>query len=257
MNICHHIGCLAFLLIFMSCESESNSRTNNDHLTPPDDTLSTYSPSNEGKLHFLLDATDFAVDHLFAKADPDTAMIRIPDTILNKYLYPLAALYDSRDSIPLLDTLIIMKNIHNKVSSNYGLALNVDTLQEWVHNLKIGTFPTGNTTVDSLTTTFSLNFSPPSLWDFHGYPWFFVSHPPLNVRALANAFAKVPGVVYAGPNHYYNFSTKLEMHLSTEADSINMYYGYGNCIGGCSGYERWIFIVYKNRRVVYAGYKRE
>ena len=212
-----------------------------------------YRPTNDARNHFLLDATDFAVDELFASMSPDTSKIFIADSMLIKYLYPLACLYDSRDSIPLLDTLIMQKDIHKEYISNFSLSFLVDTTYEWVQNVKHGVSPTGNNTVDSLVELCSLSFVLPHYWDIH--PWISTRQPPINIHALVSVFRTVPGVLYAEPGGILHSFTKLEVMPSSGFTTVIFYYGYGDCWAGCFGYESWTFRVSRDYKVTYLGYQ--
>jgi hypothetical protein len=214
--------------------------------------LNYYAPSNDARDHFLLDATDFAVDKLFATSSPDTDNIFVPDTLLNEYLNPLTCLYNSRDSIPLLENLINQKRIHKQLIQSYSLAFKVDTTYEWVQNIKNKISPTGNHTIDSLIELCSLEFALPHYW--WAYTWITTRQPPLNIPALGNVFLAVPGVLDAEPNALYSFYTKLDVIPSADFTTVIFYYGYGDCESGCLGYEQWTFTVSSDYKVTYKGY---
>jgi len=213
-----------------------------------------YIPSNEAREHYLLKATEFAVEYLIATKSPDTNSIIVPEIILNKFLYPLAFLYDSCKSIPLLDTLIIQKHIRKQINHCYGSAIKVDTSYLWAKNIKNDILPTGNIIVDSLVKLYSLEFDRDIWWGFQGYAWIFIRHKPLNVWALGNAFRKVPGVFNTEPNTAISFFSDLDVIPSSTQTTVRFYAGYGDCFAGCFGYERWTFTVSRDYKIKYEGY---
>jgi hypothetical protein len=181
--------------------------------------LPLYVPSDSARTYFLLDATDFAVEYLTSAQSPDTASIRVPDAIVNRYLYPLCALYDKRGEFPILDSLLFTLQIHKQSVTSKSLWVEADTMYAWARNVGRGIFPTGDRTVDSLAETYRLTFRPSYGWGYGGFGWFTTDQPPLNTRALGRAFLSVPGVVLTGPNAYWNFQTALTL---TVTDSVSV-----------------------------------
>ena len=180
--------------------------------------------------------------------------VGVPDGALRKYLLPLAQLYDARPAQPLLDTLITQKCIHKQLISCMGLMVKADTTFAWVQNLVKNIVPTGEPGVDSLLSNYDLEFKSTLLWGWRGYTWLEFSHRPLNTKALARRFLGAPGVANASPNSIYFFVTKLEVLPSPERSTVRFYYGYGDCMSGCFGYERWTYSVTKDNEVIYEGY---
>lgn len=239
--------CILAILSFtlFSCKSDSPIK--------PIDGGNTYTPSDSARNHFLADATDFALDYLFDTLSPDTTKIIVPDSILNKYLFPLACLYDKRFEIPILDTLIIQMRIHKYRISSSSLFIRADTTFEWVQNVKAGITPTGNIIIDSLTQLYKLSYKT-ILWGSQGLAWFTTTQPPMNNNALSRAFLSTPGVVKSSPNSLISFTSKLEIIPTSSETTIYLYKGYGDCIAGCFGYDRWTFTVNNKFEIEYNGY---
>ena len=222
-------------------------------INSPDDT-SHYIPSDSAKMYFLADATDFAVDYLFATRSPDTSKVFISVSILNKYLLPLACLYDRHHEIPILDTLLVQSQIHKEIISSSSLLIKVDTALAWAKNVKKGISPTGNLTVDSLMQLYNLRFRPDPLWGLQGLAWLTTIQSPLNTYALGQDFLSAAGVVSAEPNNMISIYSKLYLIIRASETTIYLYKGYGDCPLGCFGYDRWTFTVSKNFEVTYQGY---
>jgi len=233
------------------------SSCNSDPSTGDDGSPSTYEPSDSARAHFLLDATDFAVEYLIATRSPDQARISVPENVLNSYLLPLARLYDERARIPLLDTLIIQQRIHKQQNNSYSLLIHAETRPTWVYCVKNKIFPTRDPIVDSLVVRYNLQFEDPILWDFMGTTWFATIQPPLNTFALGRAFREAPGVLETTPNFLSSYGTKLEVLPSGSKTLVRFYRGYGDCSAGCPGYDRWTFSVSKEYDVTYEGYLHE
>lgn len=234
--------------LFISCTKKSNPA----EPIVPDDTTATYTPSDSARTHFLLDATDFAVDYLFETQHTDTSKVIVPINIVNQYLFPLARLYDARNEISLLDTLIIQKRVLKYEVSSYGVILRVDTICDWVQNLMHGVTPTGNFIIDSLSNLYDLQFESFAPWG--NLIYFKTIQTPMNNYALSNALRAVPEILFAVPNYCIRTQTKLEIVPSATSTIVHFYYGYGDCPSGCSGYERWSFSVSTDYKVTYLGY---
>lgn len=256
-------GLCCLIVLAFSCQ-EHASKLDNDDL-PINEILpdcpnivvnTTYSVSDSGKAHFLDDATNFTIDYLFANALPCTSLIRIPDSLVNRFLFPLAYLYDSRDSFPLLDTLIIQKGIHKKTKVTSGLILTADTANQWMQNVHHGIVPTGNATFDSLLLLYSLEINSTLLWGFNNYAYVIINTTePLNTKALAKIFNGVPGVGDTQPDTGYNVLTKLEIETHSGYSRVIFYYGYGDCMSGCFGYNKWTFDITTNGVVSFQGHE--
>jgi hypothetical protein len=200
---------------------------------------------------------DFTVEYLYEVKSPDTSLVLPPDSILNKYLLPLARLYDERDVIPLLDTLIFQKEIHKLYISSLSLSIEANSSNAWVQNVMNGITPTGNVSVDSLVRLYNLRFQ---YFRSPGHPqdlWFETFQEPLNTYALGKAFRSVEGVLATTPNQWIYFFTRLAVTPTPAGTVIRFYYGYGDCFAGCFGYDYWTFSVDKNFDVVYQGHGQE
>ena len=212
-----------------------------------------YVPSDSAKMNFLPDATDYAIGHLQATSSPDTANVFIADSILNISLYPLACLYDKRHQIPLLDTPIVQRHIHKEAIYCEGLELELDTSFVWVQNIKNGVSPTGDTVVDSIVQLCHLQFHYIFVLN-NGNAFVTATNPPLNTYAIAQVFRSITGVTSATQAVTIHPFSKLAIIFSPTETTIRLYYGYGDCLLGCFGYDRWTFAVSKNFEVTYQGY---
>jgi hypothetical protein len=241
------VGAISLITVTLfSCRTETPVK-------PIDDTVH-YTPSDSAIQYFLSDATDFAVEHLFTTMSPDTSQVIVPDSVLNKYLLPLACLYDKRHEIPLLDTLLVQMQIHKEIISCLGTVIKADTNYEWVQNVRKGISPTGDVTVDSLVQLYNLEFTPIYGWGFQGFARIGTRQSPMNSYALGHAFRSAPGVISTQPDYMTHYSSRLIIVLSASEATIYLYKGYGDCPAGCFGYDRWTFSVSDKFEVNYLGY---
>lgn len=212
-----------------------------------------YTPSDSARANFLADATDFAVGHLYIMQSPDTASLFVPDSVLNLFLYPLACLYDKRHEIPLLDTLIVQRQVHSEVVWCQSLLLTLDTSFSWVKKIREGKSPTGNSTVDSISQLCNLRFS----WIFvtlDGRAFVASYEDPVNNYVLEKIFLSIPGVLAAHAQAMIDNYSKLNIVRSSCGTIVYLYYGYGDCPLGCFGYDRWTFSVSNTYEVKFEGF---
>ena len=214
-----------------------------------------YMPSDSAKAFYLNDATDFAVDYIFASGSRDTASVIVPDSVLDRYLYPLSRLYDKRREIPLLDMLISVKYLHKSLNRSRSLIVQAETSFAWVQNVHKGIFPTGDRIVDSLSYLYGVRFRLPAIWGYAAYQSLDTDQPPLNNRALGRAFLRAPGVSVTEPNTYYSFYSALAVTPGVSGTIIRFYEGYGDCPAGCFGYHAWSFSVSPGYEITYLGYE--
>jgi hypothetical protein len=236
------------LIVLLACRSDTTA--------PPPNGSATYLPSDSARSYFLPEATDYAIGHLLLHSSSDTSSLFVPDSIVNIYLRPLAALYDNRGSIPILDTLLGQRMIHAELVWCKSVSLKLDTSFHWVQNIIRGVTPTGDPRVDSLVQLCKLRFSAPVVL-LPSYGLTAVYHEPLNTDVLSKDFRAIPGVITAGAQCLIDYQSKLSMTLSPSGASINLYYGYGDCPLGCFAYDRWTFTVSEDYEVKYMGYTHQ
>lgn len=208
--------------------------------------LNQYSPSDSAHAYFLPEATDFAVSYLTGIHSPDTNLIVIPDSIINRFLYPLAALYDSRAEYPALDTVINHLGIHKNLIWSVRTEVVADTAESWVMNAVNHIAPTGNATVDSLVALYNLEIDGEVL-PILGRAALTISHTPLNSRALARTFLPIEGVYGARPSLVMYFEADLEFELYSDASMVQF------ILYGIPTSETWTFSVDGDYLIEYLG----
>src|SRR3972149_4691305 len=231
------ISLILFTSILVSCNTDTTV------YGPP---VNQYIPTHSARAHYLPEATDFAVSYLTTIRSPDTALVIIPDSILNLFLYPLARLYDGQTGLPILEPVITQLGIHKYLIWSVRTSVTVDTSEFWVKNVINDISPTGNATIDSLVDLFKLQLGG---GDFvsNGMTFLTISHPPLNSRALARAFLPVAGVHDARATFVSYAFSDIQFELYSEASIIRL------------GIERvftvdsWSFSLDRNYHIDYLG----
>jgi len=208
----------AFPLLIASCDDEETGNC---------------EPSTASHGYFIADATDLALDHLYATGDPDTAEVLVSREHVDHYIQALGLIYDSQ--LPQRDS-IVEKQLHVETSATAGIVVRAIGA-EWMENWVTGVMPTGNAILDEMIEEYDLHV----IQALNGDALVTSGFAPVNARALAYRFKQLPDVQFSEPNITWNNFSKIECTFDGNLAHVIFYEGWGDCFAGCAGYHRWEF----------------
>ena len=199
---------------------------------------------------YFEDATRLALRDLLAGG---YAEIPIPQEAVQPYYAALVLVYNAT-GLPARDSVVAVYDIHTFPSpTTRSLMLWVAGSEEWVQRLARRELPTGEPTVDSLLSRYSLSVG--SAYTMHDGDVLLTLGPsePLNVTALAPLFRGIAGVRFSEPNGTVGDGNDIQG--STNASAVRLAYsgGYGDCPAGCIGRRSYTFSVQADGTVEYLG----
>lgn len=167
------------------------------------------------------------------------------DTVLNA----LNAIYNAT-SIKERDSVISIFRIYAyPVYSTNSFFVSANPDLPWMQQLKTGTFPTGDATVDGLINTYHLKATSFLFEDVV----VLRTDSNYNIRALAKLFEQIPGVSYTEPNGYAGDGSNIKDSIFSDHIQLIYSYGWGDCPAGCIYRRYWTFNVYFDCSVEFAG----
>lgn len=165
--------------------------------------------------------------------------IIIPQTYSDTLLNALVAVYNAT-TLSARDTVVSMYNIHAFPNPNINsFSVAADSNLVWMQQLKNGVFPTGNSTVDSLTVLYGLE-----VWFYFGglsgYDIVhFQSDSNYNVLPLSLLYQSIPGVYFTEPGGWGGDGNNITSTINTDHVELIYSIGWGDCPSGC--FERRFF----------------
>ena len=217
-----------------------------DGITKPSQSqTSTCSHSNEAANLYALDINVVA-KQLMGNESPEIA---IPETYRQEALRLLTAVYNATD-LAARDSVISQFNIHDySATPQYEFFMGADASQAWVQNLKNGTMPTGNATIDNLITQYGVSFSYTSfLMAFTG-----TANANISMSNLLQTINGTNGVSYTECNPLMGDGNRITVQPNYGYTDIIYSYGFGDCQAGCIGRWNWTFRVSPDCSVEHLG----
>ena len=181
--------------------------------------------------------------------------ITIPTTHSDSILNAIIAVYNAT-SLPARDTVIDSFNIHASIYPYlYSVEVFADSTLPWMQNLKNNKIPTGNQTVDSLISQYSLSLSKYNvkyhLFSYHEVT--FTSDSALNTIGLAKAFDTINGVNFAEYTGGLGDGNNIQDSIYANFVELVFSHGWGDCWAGCIYRRYWKFKIYNDCSVEYVG----
>lgn len=172
--------------------------------------------------------------------------IEIPQVHADTILNALIAVYNAT-SLPARDTIVSMYNIHSFPNPNINsFSVAADSNLIWMQQLKNGIFPTGNSTIDSLTNLYNLyvwNYS--NFTSFLGYDVvYFQSDSNYNIQPLSIIYQSIPGVYYSEPVGWGGDGNNITSTINSDHVELVYSVGWGDCPSGCIERRFFKFKVY-------------
>lgn len=221
----------------MAITSNNNfSQPIRDGITKPSQSqISTCTPSNEAANLYTLDINVVA-KQLMGNESPEIA---VPETYRQEALRLLTAVYNATD-LAARDSVVGQFNIHDcTATAQYEFFMGADASEAWVQNLKNGTMPTGNATIDNLINQYGISFNYTSfLMAFTG-----TANANICMNNLLQTLNGTDGVSYTECNPLMGDGNHITVQPNYGYTDITYSYGFGDCQAGCIGRWNWTFRV--------------
>jgi hypothetical protein len=120
--------------------------------------------------------------------------------------------------------------------------------------LKNGSIPTGNTTLDNLITKYHLHLAtyyPVGITGTHTVELYSDSN--YNVPKMEAEFMAVSGMMYFVPGLPIGGGSYVLDTVTSNYVALSYWYGWGDCLSGCLFYRYWNFRVAYDCKVTYMG----
>ena len=182
------------------------------------------------------DATYLAFIEMNKTSDSNTVII--DEGLIDSIYKGLIHIYNCT-TITSVDTVTRICPIHAFPEQSMDrIVIGLDTTFRWTKRWLNGNTSTGNDTIDSLVTTFELDFYGVIV---HTYA-LLTTDLKLNMHALAYHFRQVPGVLNAEPDALGSYGSGNN-DIEVTFDQSNTYYSYSRgwdiCVECCS--DRWLW----------------
>ena len=195
------------------------------------------------------DAVALAVRQLRDGYPPGPHSVEIPPTLINALFAALSAVH--RSTGPSRDTVIAIYRIHVFPEAQ-EIWVGASDDNNWFDAWSSGDRLTGNAEIDTLMERYALTLV--RTYDAGiGRTALLGTKRRLNVRPLAELFARVQGVRYAEPNSYGGDGGNIIATPKSGGWLLDYSAGWGDCINGCISRRFWTFFVDRAGKVSYIG----
>jgi hypothetical protein len=204
------------------------------------------------------DAERLAINRVFKINSTYKDSVEVDAVFRSEYLKALIAVYNATN-IPERDTVVNIYNIQRVIEELHSFTINVDSTLIWVQNLLNNISPTGNSQFDYLATKYKLRkiSSMGSFWYANYEIISLTSDSSWNLRALAGLFNQVNISADNGQMPFYSifdlYPQNIEDSIGPGYMKLYYTYGWGDCPSGCEFYRRYVFKVYPDCSVEFAG----
>jgi len=198
---------------------------------------------------YLEDANRMALRDLLANG---FAEVLIPQDAVQPYYDALVLVYNAT-ALPARDTVVDVYRIHAMGPATRSLLLQLLGNEPWVQHLARREIPTGDPTVDTLLTRYSLSVG--SAYTMQNGDVLLTLAPPepLNIQALAGLFHGITGVRFAEPNNLVGDGNDMSGLIHGSRVLLDYSVGYGDCPAGCIARRFYHFAVHDDGTVEYLG----
>jgi len=198
---------------------------------------------------YLEDANRLALRDLLANGSSE---VSIPEDAVQPYYNALVLVYNAA-ALPARDTVVDVYRIHTMNPATRSLLLWLLGTEDWVQRLARREIPTGDPTIDTLLTRYSLTVG--SVYTMHDGDVLITLGPPepLNINALAGLFRGTTGVRFAEPNNGVGDGNDIGGSIDGSRVLLDYSVGYGDCPAGCIARRFYHFAVHDDGTVEYLG----
>src|SRR6266853_1247900 len=197
---------------------------------------------------YLEDGSRLALRDLLANGFSE---VPIPQDAVRPYYNALVLVYAT--ALPARDTVVDVYRIHTMGPATRSLLLQLLGNEPWVQHLARREIPTGDPTVDTLLTRYSLSVG--SAYTMQNGDVLLTLAPPepLNMQALAGLFHGITGVRFAEPNNLVGDGNDMSGLIDGSRVLLDYSVGYGDCPSGCIARRFYHFAVHEDDTVEYLG----
>jgi len=197
---------------------------------------------------YLEDGSRLALRDLLANGFSE---VPIPQDAVRPYYNALVLVYAT--ALPARDTVVDVYRIHTMGPATRSLLLQLLGNEPWVQHLARREIPTGDPTVDTLLTRYSLSVG--SAYTMQNGDVLLTLAPPepLNMQALAGLFHGITGVRFAEPNNLVGDGNDMSGLIDGSRVLLDYSVGYGDCPSGCIARRFYHFAVRDDGTVEYLG----
>ncbi len=241
----------AILIFALGCDNESNEQsTKSKYLNKKIDNVNYSSIPDSVLMLYQNYAGILAVREMMLDPKLYESVIEIPSEIKNLFFNSLCQVYNAN-----------YLTAHNIVINGYKIGvfpnpetnnflIEVDTSEAWVNSLIINHNFSGNTSFDSLTRQYKLNYS--NYYNFAGFNGFsFSSENQLNLHPLFNTLKGINGIKNVYANSAMGDGSNITAEVLNDYVQLVYSYGFGDCPSGCIYRHYWMFRVYYDGVVEY------
>lgn len=222
-----------FTILLLACNKDNNISE------PANIILSPYVIEN-----YTYDARQLYLDDLIHDSTNVNYYIPIiDDTEVENILKIIQAVYNL-DS-PYRDTVFDIYQIHGYYCYSFNsMSLNVQTDNPGIINLSNGIFPTGDTDLDNILTTYHFD-SVRTAYSYPNFPWLSIfTKDKYNLIPLEETFENIGSILIAEFNKgCIGDGNTVTLNRDSSSATITFSIGSGDCPAGCIYYKYWEFEV--------------
>jgi hypothetical protein len=238
---------IAFTLIYsFSCKKDTSPlNTILSEISSGDDS----GISDSIRSSYRSDAAYLAYRHIYLNMMADTALIHIPQPLIDSFYEGLIHIYNCK-SITSIDTITKIYAVHAFPEiSLYRLVVGFDTSYAWTKQWQEGFTITGNDSIDSLITHYEFELYRKARYRFG----VLVTKIPLNMWVLGQVFNQIAGVRFAEPDGAVGSGNDIIATLNMDHTHYKFTIGWGDCLAGCTQRRYWEYTVSSAGEVKYLG----
>ena len=170
----------------------------------------------------------------------------LDETEITKILKIIQAVYNSNSSER--DTVFEIYQIHRDNCHDFnGIVLQVLTETPEIVNLINNVFPTGDSSLDNILSTYNFNSVNTLYYSYPSFPFFILyTKDTYNMIPVENEFAEIESIQLAESHKNvdcFGFGDYIALKRSGNFVLITFTIGRGDCPSGCTYYKHWEFKV--------------
>lgn len=202
------------------------------------------------------DLTQLATARLFETESADTALVRIPQAVIDSIAEGMAAIINS--AIPEKDSVFNIHCLHNVngwPGPYGGFLVKVDTAYAWTAAWQNVQTMTGDANIDSMLVNYRLNVSDFYHWSIGNYANLVVDGS-WNILALMDSIGMIDGVIQVEPNSILGGAGFFDYNVVGNWRYYDFTLEWMDCFDGCDARKTWQFRVNDACMVEYLGFEQ-
>jgi hypothetical protein len=206
--------------------------------------------------NYTRDVGQLAMKRLYDIQSPDTALIDLPQALLDSIFEGMAAIVNVA-GIPEVDSVFNIYCIHNTngwPGLYGGFIVKVDTNYAWTQAWQNLTTLTGNAPLDLLLTNYQIEIDEFNYWSIGNYAVLNIEAT-TNVKALMNSLLAINGIESVELNSIIGGGGIIEYDVIGNEKFYDFTLEWQDCFDGCDARKTWKFKVLEDCSVEYLGYE--